>query len=561
MKQELQVLEGSYFNLKQQDEIKNQNFEVFLTQNTRIIDAYDELILRKYIDFQRDTSNKKYESDLEFAQSNIKPLLKKFKEEFEKKVTLHFIQSDDVSEYDYLRTKLLNKKNLYSEDNVRICIEEDKLINRYLKITGELKSQFDENQNITELYGMLYEADETKRKRAYTDIAKAYMSKEKELNSIFTELYNLRSKKVENLNLTDFVELSFKELERLDYAPIDCRNLADSVKRLFLPLKEELQQKQIIYLKKDELSPWDSRVSPYSEINDVFSESEEQLLDTAGRILNRIDPYFYAVFDHLRKNGNFDLQPRPDKAGGGFSEFLPSSKESFVFMNMMGTFDDLVILMHEMGHTIHHDLIKDISISEYKKLPMEIAEFAAMSLELLSMEHWDLAIEDNASLYKAKLEHFRLIIEFLPQTVIVDQFQHWIYTHPSHSLEERNSFFKALVTNYDSNLINWDSVDDWKGSEWLSVLHIFESPFYYIEYAIAQIAALQLYMKYKTNPLKTVKAFKQALSMGSKLSVKEIYELAGVRFDFSDETLLPLVQFIKQEIVILEDKVGNSLKS
>lgn len=216
-------------------------------------------------------------------------------------------------------------------------------------------------------------------------------------------------------------------------------------------------------------------------------------------------------------------------------------------MNRTQTFDDVVILIHELGHAVHHDLMKDAP-DNFQQIPMEVAEFAAMTFELLSMEFWYLAIEDAAHVRKAKLEQFRLIIEFLPQTIIVDQFQEWLYRNPSHTVEERNEQFASLHDRFDSNAIDWSTLSGWKGEEWLSIIHLFETPFYYIEYAMAQIAALQMYRKYKEQPQQTIEAFKTALRATRTHSVKEVYALAGVSFDVSEHEMQALVCFVQEEI-------------
>lgn len=545
MKDALSTLEASYTTLMREDESDCLDIEAFLERHSKIIDTYEELITQKYIAFQRDTANQLYEEELDFVQTNIKPLLSKFKHEMDQK-TLQYI--GDKPDYIRLREKLNSKQKSYSESNTAVRLKEDQLVNRYLKITGGLTSPSNQNQDLNDLYSLLYDKNEDVRERAFCNIALAYGGIEQDVNLIFDQLINLRIKKADNVGLNAFSEYAFTELGRTDYTPKNCREIAGAIKQYFLPIKEKLQREQENYLGKKYLSPWDSKVSPYSDITNVYGDSEDVLLETVGNILRKIDPYFYTVFNELHSKRNFDLKPRANKAPGGFSEFLPASRESFIFMNLTGTFDDLVILMHEIGHTIHHDLIKDIPFSEDKRIKMEVAEFAAMSLELLSMEHWNLAVTDQFSLYQAKMEHFRLIVEFLPQTIIVDQFQDWVYHHPTHSHEERRKKFESLTDMYDTGLVDWGTVSAWKGQEWMSVIHIFETPFYYIEYAIAQIAALQLFMNYKKNPMETLERFKRALAMGNSRSVTEIYELAGVKFDFSEATLHPLTQFITSEL-------------
>ena len=274
-------------------------------------------------------------------------------------------------------------------------------------------------------------------------------------------------------------------------------------------------------------------------------------METVGTILSNLDPSFHKVLEELKSQKHLDLEGRANKAGGGFCEFLPESETSFLFMNRTQTFDDVVILIDELGHAVHHDLMKDAP-DNFQQIPMEVAEFAAMTFELLSMEFRHLAIEDAAHVRKAKLEQFRLVIEFLPQTIIVDQFQEWLYRNPAHTVEERNERFASLRDRFDSNAIDWSTLSRWKGEEWLSIIHLFETPFYYIEYAMAQIAALQMYRKYKEQPQQTIEAFKTALRATRTHSVKEVYALAGVSFDVSEHEMEALVCFVQEEVERLQ---------
>lgn len=553
LKEKFNELENKFNNLLNDKLINEEDFEKFLETYSKETDEYEEITLKNYINFQRNVEGKEYEEALKFSQENIKPLLKTYKMELEKK-ELNYIGENPKKEYLYLEKILTNKRGLSSLDNISISKKEDELINKYLKFIGNLKSSEDQETSIEDKYAELYNSDEQTRKSAYIEISNAYINEKEYINKIFDSLTELRTLRARNLKLDSFTDLAFRELERLDYSPVDCDLLAQKIKTFFVPLKKEFQYKQLQYLGKSALAPWDQRISPYSMETSLFSDQKE-LISATKKILNEIDPYFKQVLEETEDLKNLDLDIRNNKASGGFSEFLPYSKESFIFMNSNGTFDDLVILIHEIGHAIHHDLIKNISLYQYKDISLEVAEFAAMSLELISMDHWGIIFKNESELNKAKLEHLRLIVEFLPQTVIVDQFQQKLYSNLNQEKINKDEIFGDLVDKYDTGLIDWNSVEKWKSNEWMSVIHIFESPFYYIEYAIAQIAALQLYKNYKENPVKTIRNFKNALALGRTKPLKEIFELAGVKMILDDNEMNLLVDFIKDEINYLEGKI------
>ncbi|WP_131972726.1 M3 family metallopeptidase [Exiguobacterium sp. B203-G5 25_7] len=519
-------------------------FPRFIEQIRAFIHKYDEMVIWASIDFQRDTSNQKYEDRLKEVQRDIKPLLAACKKRL---YDICLEKHGEAIENTRMQTILMHQQISFSNKNILIRQQEDEQINRYIQLIGSLQSMDEEAVLIHDLTALLFESDEDVRETAYRAIHFSYQHHAESLQSIFSELIRLRHEKAKNLELEHYVAYAFMELGRIDYTSKECMRLALAVQKHIVPLKEVFQEEQTRFLAKQQLRPWDVRISPYSDFQETASTSVESLLETVGIILSNLDPSFHKVLKELESQQHLDLEGRAYKASGGFCEFLPESETSFLFMNRTQTFDDVVILIHELGHAVHHDLMKDAP-DNFQQIPMEVAEFAAMTFELLSMEFWHLAIEDAAHVRRAKLEQFRLVIEFLPQTIIVDQFQEWLYRNPVHTVKERNEQFASLRDRFDSNAIDWSTISRWKGEEWLSIIHLFETPFYYIEYAMAQIAALQMYRKYKEQPQQTIEAFKTALRATRTHSVKEVYALAGVSFDVSEHEMQALVCFVQEEI-------------
>ncbi|WP_214854711.1 M3 family metallopeptidase [Exiguobacterium sp. s166] len=519
-------------------------FPRFIEQIRAFIHKYDEMVIWASIDFQRDTSNQKYEDRLKEVQRDIKPLLAACKKRL---YDICLEKHGEAIENTRMQTILMHQQISFSNKNILIRQQEDEQINRYIQLIGSLQSMDEEAVLIHDLTALLFESDEDVRETAYRAIDFSYQHHAESLQSIFSELIRLRHEKAKNLELEHYVAYAFMELGRIDYTSKECMRLALAVQKHIVPLKEVFQEEQTRFLAKQQLRPWDVRISPYSDFQETASTSVESLLETVGIILSNLDPSFHKVLKELESQQHLDLEGRAYKASGGFCEFLPESETSFLFMNRTQTFDDVVILIHELGHAVHHDLMKDAP-DNFQQIPMEVAEFAAMTFELLSMEFWHLAIEDAAHVRRAKLEQFRLVIEFLPQTIIVDQFQEWLYRNPVHTVKERNEQFASLRDRFDSNAIDWSTISRWKGEEWLSIIHLFETPFYYIEYAMAQIAALQMYRKYKEQPQQTIEAFKTALRATRTHSVKEVYALAGVSFDVSEHEMQALVCFVQEEI-------------
>ncbi len=300
------------------------------------------------------------------------------------------------------------------------------------------------------------------------------------------------------------------------------------------------------------LRPWDvTAVAPDQKVLKPIA-NEKDLIEKCTYIFNKLDVEFSALLNQMYTHDCLDLGSRKGKATGGFCEYLPASQLSFIFMNLNYTQDDIITFIHEMGHSIHNECVKPLELRQYIEIPAETAELASMTMEVFTIDYWDTFYTDKEDLKQAKINYFKDVISYLPVMLIVDQFQHWLYENPNHTTEERNEKYLQLQKHYQSSVIHIDGYENWIATSWLPVLHIFEVPFYYIEYAIAQLGALQMYKQYKENPKQALNNYRKALSLGSSKSIKEVYEATGIRFDFSGETIKELMLFVEEELDSLE---------
>jgi len=253
----------------------------------------------------------------------------------------------------------------------------------------------------------------------------------------------------------------------------------------------------------------------------------------------------------MKTNGHLDLDSKKGKAPGGFNYPLFESGLPFIYMNSVGSTRDLVTMMHEGGHAIHSYLTKDLPISDLKSFPSEVAELASMSMELISMDHWDLFFTNEEDLKRAKKEQLKGVISGLPWIALVDKFQHWMYENPNCTPTERNNYWETAIQSFSSNSTNWEGLEQYRKQSWLKQLHIFEVPFYYIEYGFAQLGAIAVWKNYKENPKKGIELYKKALSLGGTRSIPEIYEAAGIQFKFDQEYVQSLANFVLKELAKL----------
>ncbi|OFC85698.1 M3 family oligoendopeptidase [Bacillus thuringiensis] len=530
------------------------DLENWLKEQSKMIWEIEEQLRSHYIAFQCNTDDEEIKDTFEHDQQFVKPLLKRYQNLLDNKyLESPFRMELDSNLYGLLDAKIKNAQKLFCEDNIELEIKEDKLVTEYFEITGGLSAIWDgEEKTITELQSYLQDSNRDIRKKAKTIISEQFLSVEKELQNILNQLIEIRHQKAKNIQLENYRDYMFKKYERFDYSAIDCYELAESIRKYVVPLKDKILLEKKEKLQVDTLRPWDvSAVTPDQKVLKPIT-NENDLIEKSTHIFNKLDVEFSALLNRMYKHNCLDLTSRKGKAAGGFCEYLPASQLSYIFMNLNYTQDDIVTFIHEMGHSIHNELIKPLKLRQYIEIPAETAELASMTMELFSLNYWDTFYTDKKDLKQAKINFFKDVISYLPIMLIVDQFQHWLYENPSHTSEERNEKYLQLQKHYQSSVIHIDGYENWIATSWLPVLHIFEVPFYYIEYAIAQLGALQMYKQYKEDPKQALENYKKALSLGSSQSIKEVYDAAGIRFDFSGETIKELMLFVEKELELLE---------
>jgi oligoendopeptidase F len=548
--QNINEIKAAYEKLLHEEINSVRQLEDWLIRLSRLQEELEEGLSGHYIDFQCHSDSVEAKKQVEYDQIHIEPLIKTYTAQLDEKfLGSPFVEQLPTREYAQLVNSKRNAKELFRKENVDLEVEEDKLTTDYFEITGSLTVKWNgDEKSLSELSPYMEDKNRETRKKAMTLMFEAFHEKENDLQDIMSKLIRLREKKAANANTANYRDYMFKKYERFDYTPNDCARLADSVKKHVTPLKTELQRQHHEKLNVEDYRPWDRKGTPASEKTLIPFETRDELVSKAGGIFEKLDGRFAELLRIMDKKGMLDLTARKGKAPGGFCTTLPVTGTSFIFMNASKTHDDVVTLLHEMGHCIHNDFTQHFKLADYKETPMESAELASMSMELLTMDHWNYFYEDVEALKQAKRNHLQDIIDFLPLGIIIDQFQHWIYENPNHSENERKQKFRALQEYYDAGYVNWTGFENWQEISWLRILHIFEVPFYFIEYVIAQIGALQVFKQYRKDPEKTLENFTSALKLGSSVPLPDVYAAAGIKFDFSSEIIEELMLFLQEEL-------------
>jgi oligoendopeptidase F len=387
-----------------------------------------------------------------------------------------------------------------------------------------------------------------KREEVYRKIQDRRLEDTAALNDLYNQLIEKRNQEALNAGFKNYRDYRFKELGRFDYTKEDCYQFHDAVKLHVLPLVNIIYQKKKQKLGLDTLRPWDVDAEPAgTEPLHPFKTSDE-LINKSIECFTKLRPFFGDCLKKMNELKHLDLESRKGKAPGGYNCPLAESGAPFIFMNAAGQMHDVTTMVHEGGHAIHSFLAHSLQLSGFKEYPMEIAEVASMSMELFSMDEWETFFDTDADLLRAKEHQLERVITIFPWIAIIDKFQHWIYENPAHTNEERTAEWNEILKEFQDSVIDYSGLENYRSNAWQRQLHLFEVPFYYIEYGIAQLGAIGMWMQYKQNPQQALDNYCSALSLGGTKTLPQLFETAGLKFDFSPDKIKVLMDFVKEEM-------------
>jgi oligoendopeptidase F len=369
------------------------------------------------------------------------------------------------------------------------------------------------------------------------------------LNELFNKLLERRHQVALNAGFKNYRDYKFKELGRFDYTAEDCFEFHEAVREHIMPLQKMLVEHRRNRLGLDRMRPWDTDAEPVGTEPLHPFETGKELADKSIETFNRLRPFFADCLRTMVQMNRLDLESRKGKAPGGYNCPLAETGVPFIFMNAAGTMGDLTTMMHEGGHAVHSFLSHSLPLSSFKEYPMEIAELASMSMELFTMEHWDVFYKTEEELRRAQVEELERVISVLPWIATIDKFQHWLYTNPGHSNKDRELIWMEILNEFSTGITDWSGFEEYRAHFWQKQLHLFEVPFYYIEYGIAQLGAVAMWRQYRNNKEQALDNYMNALSQGYTKTLKELYEIAGIKFDFSPAYIKELSTFVKDALV------------
>jgi oligoendopeptidase F len=540
-----------YFEqLDQADLARLDQLNQWLLQRSELESVLDEDMAWRYIRMTCDTESTEKREAYQFFINEIFPQLAPFDDRLNRRL-LASAAIDQKQEPAFLlyRKRVEAAIRLYREENVPLQAKQKQLESEYGAMVGAMSIHYQGKEYTLPQAGMLLKsADRAEREAVWLLISDRRAADRDKLEQLFSELIQLRHQIARNAGFDHYRDYRFLELGRFDYTAEDCQQFHQAIRKLVVPLKARFDADRAKRLGLSQLRPWDTKAEPAQRPPLKPFNTEAELIEKSIRAFGNIDPYFGDCLYSMDKMGHFDLSTRKGKAPGGYNYPLMESGAPFIFMNAAGSMEDLETMMHEGGHAIHSFLTKDLALSAYKALPSETAELASMSMELLSMDQYEVFFESADDRKQARYEQIQRAVTVLPWIACIDAFQHWLYTHPNANVAERSAHWAQLFADFGSPEIDWSDLETRIPLQWQAQLHLFEVPFYYIEYGFAQLGALGVWKNHVEKGAEALDQYKQALTLGNTASIPEVYAAAGVRFDFSEIYLGELLQFTNAEL-------------
>ncbi|MDQ3191709.1 MAG: M3 family oligoendopeptidase [Bacteroidota bacterium] len=527
-----------------------EDVENWLRDRSELEAVLEEDAAWRYIKMNIDTTDQNLADDFNFFISEIQPKIAPYDDKFNKKlIESTFVNQLEKDKYFIYLRALKKEIEIFREQNIplftQLNTEEQKFGSINALMTVELEGK---EITLQQAAKYLKELDRDQREAAFEKITLRRAQDVDKLNQLYSELIKIRTTIAKNAGFENYRDYKFADLGRFDYSVNDCYDFHHSIKTQITPVLNQLDVQRKEALGVEKLRPWDTEVDITGKPALKPFENQEELVNKTIECFYKISPYFGERLEIMKQMGYLDLESKKGKAPGGFNYPLYEIGVPFIYMNAVGSLRDLITMIHEGGHAIHSFLSRDLELTAFKSVPSEVAELASMSMELISMDYWDVFFTDEEELKRAKREQLEKVLGTLPWIATIDKFQHWVYENPEHSMAERSKKWDEIYSEFNSSIVDWSGMEEVKANIWQKQLHLFEVPFYYIEYGFAQLGAIAVWRNFKINQQKALEQYSAALTLGYTKPIGEIYETAGIKFDFSDEYVKELADFVRKEL-------------
>jgi oligoendopeptidase F len=542
-------VEALHLALEKEEPKGRAGLSEWLLKWSELAAAVQEEAAVRYILMSCQTDDPEREKAYLHFVEQVDPIIRPLQDRLSRKLLNHpAVNELDAKRYHVLLRELRTQVEIFREANVPLLTEEEKLSQQYQKIVGAMTVHYDgQERTLPQMSKYLMGPDRAVRREAWELAAARRLQDKDELEEIFDAMIALRHRIATNAGLANYRDFSLKYRGRYDYGTAECEAFHQAVAKAVVPLYRKRHEVRRGRMKLDALRPWDLAADPLGRPALAPFEQVPQLIEGCRKIFNRLDPELGRGFEFMIAHDLLDLDSRKGKAPGGFSHALEEYRVPFIFTNAVGVDHDVYTMLHEYGHSYHTLVARDEPLNFYRHAPLEFCEVASMSLEFLGLDHLaEFYGPDEAA--RSREEKLEEVIWLFCWVAAIDSFQHWLYTHPGHTREERAAAWLA-------NQARFGGAEDWSGYEqahahmWHRQLHLFQVPFYYIEYGIAEMGALQVWLAAKKDVGAALRAYRAGLSLGGSRTLPELFAAAGAKFDLGPETLIPLIEMVRGEIV------------
>ena len=525
--------------------------EKLISDSSNLAEHISETGALLYIGMTCDTENETKKNDFLNFVENVRPKLSKFSDKLNRRIAEHPSVGDLPDRYDLMIRGIKSDIDIFREENIPLGVEQTKLVTKAQGITGGMTVEFEgEERTFPEMKAFLESKNRSVREKAWKSMVSRWMNDSEELSEIFDELIKIRHEIAKNAGFDSYTNYMFKAMHRFDYTVEDCLTFHNSIEKVCMPIVREINEKRRSSFNLEILSPWDVNEKSGSG-PDIEGKNPLRPFDNVGEMVQKLSELFHRMsrdlgnkFDKLVEMDTLDLETRKGKAPGGYQYYLEKSRVPFIFMNAAGLQGDLETMIHESGHAFHSLYCGHLDLIDERNYPIEFAEVASMSMELLTQDEWQIFYDNDDEVNRAILSHLEGVVFLLPWIATIDAFQHWIYANPNHTREERTEYWLSLRDRFGSKM-DWKDNEDFRELSWQQQGHLFGVPFYYIEYGIAQLGALQLWQTHRKSPEKALKDYENAMKLGNTKILPELFAAAELKLGFDEKHVDSLINEVK----------------
>ena len=525
--------------------------EKAISDSSNLAEHISETGALLYIGMTCDTENEKKKNEFLHFVENVRPKLSEFSDALNRRIAGHPSLEDLSERYTLMIRGIISDIEIFRTENIPLGVEQTKLVTKAQGITGAMTVEFEgKERTFPEMKAFLESNDREKREKAWKSMVNRWMDNSEDLSEIFDELIKIRHQIALNAGFDTYTDYMFRAMHRFDYSVEDCLTFHDSIEKVCMPIVKDINEKRRVAFSLEKLSPWDVNEKTGSG-PDISGERPLRPFESVQDMVTKLSQLFHNMsedlgnkFDKLVEMDTLDLETRKGKAPGGYQYYLEKSRVPFIFMNAAGLQGDLETMIHESGHAFHSLYCGHLDLIDERNYPIEFAEVASMSMELLTQDEWGIFYENSNEVNRARISHLEGVVYLLPWIATIDAFQHWIYANPDHTRDERKEYWLSLREKFGSDM-NWNGNEEFRELSWQQQGHLYGVPFYYVEYGIAQLGALQLWQTHRKDPEKALIDYSNAMELGNTKTLPDLFAAAELKLGFDEKHLNSLIKEVK----------------